>query len=87
MRATTMAIRRLPMPLMDDRTGQEMLKGRCMRCGFLGVCIEKDVLLGQDVQTLMVCVTCSETPAGRQSENQEHMRLPDEEYRRHASRE
>lgn len=80
-------LRRFEIPLMDDRTGQQMLTGRCMQCSFMGVCIEKQVLVNDEVQALMVCVTCSDTPAGRQSENQEHKRLPDAEYRRHASKE
>lgn len=72
-----------------------MRLGRCMNCRMRGTLVSKPMVRPADVSsldpancsedpkaiaTILVCVTCFETPAGIRSENLEHQRLPKEEY-------
>lgn len=67
--------------------------GKCRACGFYGVLLRKpyvsrgdlNSITGDTSDTLPVldlCLTCYETPAGFDSENTEHQRLPEAEYKR-----
>lgn len=64
--------------------------GKCENCGFAGLTVKKAMVPVNDLTestayhdqlpVLLVCMTCYHTPAGVESENKTHRRLPSEEY-------
>lgn len=85
--------------IIHDRKGNPMLVDRCQQCSMIGVLRPKRTEIPPteynpvaergdgDLRSYVLCITCFETPIGVRSENQEHKRLPDDEYRRNAPKE
>lgn len=74
--------------IIDPVTKQPMILGKCRQCGFTGVLRANDVMTSAvgETRSMLVCITCFETPMRCMSENQEHKRLPPEDYAANAAK-